>query len=171
MWPILALAYSGEKIISHSLFYTKIMKILCYVLNTVLKVKIRMVKWIWNGCKCVGCLHSWFWGWPGAQLTAAAQNHQEISYCILLARERVKIQIWSSFTECVLLLQHHEVKNHKSNDCKLGTVCFVTTMPTKIKKFTSLQKLPHAGLQYPHFLFIYFLHQCHGPDACVTRNK
>ena len=44
-----------------------------------LKVKTRMVVWVQNECKCVGCLRSWFQGWPGAQLTAAAQSHPEWS--------------------------------------------------------------------------------------------
>ena len=44
-----------------------------------LKVKSsRGTIWAQNECKWAGCLPSWSQGGPGAQLTAAAQNHQRI---------------------------------------------------------------------------------------------
>lgn len=49
----------------------------------------------------------------------------------------------------------------------LGTVCFVTTMSTKIKKFTSLQKLPHAGLQYPSFPLTLFISSYTSIRLCI----
>ena len=60
-----------------SLFYTKMLKISCSLLSNVLKVENRIVVWLQNEGKCVSFLPSWSQGWPGAQLTAAAQITKE----------------------------------------------------------------------------------------------
>ena len=60
-----------------SLFYTKMLKISCSLLSTVLKVENRIVVWLQKEGKCVSFLPSWSQGWPGAQLIAAAQITKE----------------------------------------------------------------------------------------------
>ena len=87
----LTLAYSGQNHLTQSLFYNKIMNISCNVLNTVLRVKNRMVLWVQNGGKYISFLPSILpsnmrkycttYDWPG---------------------ERSKFTIWSMVsTECV----------------------------------------------------------------------
>lgn len=42
---------------------------------------------------------------------ACAQHHTEVSYCILLAQERIKIQFQSMVsTKCILLSHQHKVE-------------------------------------------------------------
>ena len=44
---------------SHQVARVLVLSVSSNVLNTVLKVKNRMVVWVQNGCKCIGCLPLW----------------------------------------------------------------------------------------------------------------
>ena len=66
------------KIIWHKpLFYNKILKILCNVLNIVLKVKNRMIIWVQNCCKCIDCLLSRS-GFPGGSAGKESCNAADL---------------------------------------------------------------------------------------------
>ena len=56
-------------------------------------------------------------------LSATAQHHIRVSYCISQLQKRTKFKIWSIVsTECIMLLhQCFRSKNHKLNHSKLGT--------------------------------------------------
>ena len=60
-----------------------------HVLNTVLKVKNRMVVWVQNGCKCLDWLLSWSLGWLG-NVTAIAQYHERLLDYIALEKITIK---------------------------------------------------------------------------------
>ena len=75
-----------------------------------LKVKTRMVVWVQNESKCVGCLHSWFQGWPGAQPTAARSS----AHCCFPESSRVVQSFWKI---CHMLLGS---KNIKFKNSKYG---------------------------------------------------
>lgn len=67
MFRIFKLAYRLEHDhLAQSLFYNKMLTILCSFLNDALKVKTKMVAWVQNDYKCFGYLSSWSCGWPGA---------------------------------------------------------------------------------------------------------
>ena len=91
-WPTLdmlrtlTLAYSLAKSSNTSLFYNYVLNISYYLLNTILKVKNRMVVWIQNGGKCVGDLPSCSTGWPAAETRCSGP--QWVSYCMSLAWDR-----------------------------------------------------------------------------------
>ena len=93
------------------------------LLNTVLKVKKRIVIWVQNGCKCVDCLPSWSSGWPGAAAHYTAS--QQGSYWIPLATEKIKIPNSkfpfppNVYRFCAIV----KSTNRNSNHCKLGTIC------------------------------------------------
>ena len=74
--------------------------------HTHTKSKKRMVVWVQSECKYVGCLLSWSQGWPGAQLTAVAQNHQGILYHMLLAWGKITFKN-SKYGFYFLLKVHH----------------------------------------------------------------
>ena len=56
----------GQNDITQSLFYNNMLKISCNRLNITLKVKNRVVVWVQNGCKWIGCLPFWSRSWLGA---------------------------------------------------------------------------------------------------------
>ena len=68
-----------------------------------LKVKTRMVVWVQNECKCVGCLRSWFQGWLGAQLTAARNS----AHCCCSESSRMVQSFWNI---CLMLLGWEKIK-------------------------------------------------------------
>ena len=68
-----------------------------------LKVKTRMVAWVQNECKRVGCLRSWFQGWPGAQLTAARSS----AHCCCSESSRMVQSFWNI---CHMLLGWEKIK-------------------------------------------------------------
>ena len=70
-----------------------------------------MVVWVRNGCQCINYLCDSMTDWE-LRLTATAQQHKRLSYCLSLAQEEVKIQSMNS-TECKLLLHHCEVEKFK----------------------------------------------------------
>lgn len=81
-------------------------------MNTMLKVKNRMVVWIQNTYKCTDCLLLWLQGW----LEAAACHcpaFQEKIKCMSLTREKMKMQDSKYGLKCISFSCHHKVENHK----------------------------------------------------------
>ena len=65
---------------------------MCNLLNTVLKVKSRMVAWVQNGCKCVIVYpRDRMVDWE-LQLAATAQHHEGVSCHLSLALEKINVQ-------------------------------------------------------------------------------
>ena len=54
-WPF---SCSSSSPATQNLFYNKMLNVSCNLLNIVLKVKNRMVVWVQNDSKCIGCLPS-----------------------------------------------------------------------------------------------------------------
>ena len=74
-----------------SLFYNQVLNTSRNLLNTVLKVKIRMAVWVQNSSKYTCALPLWPCGWPGPA-AAAAQHHKTVLYCISPAWGNIKLQ-------------------------------------------------------------------------------
>ena len=107
----------GQNYLTQKLFYNK-------VLNISLSFLQSEKQWL-NGCRMVlsvlvvyssDCVADWeLW------LAATAQHHERVSYCILLAQEKIKIQSRVA-TEYMSLLSIAKLKNCKLNCLKLGTI-------------------------------------------------
>ena len=75
-----------------NLFYSKVLNASCNLLNTVLKVKNRVIVWVGNGCKYIGCLPSKSWCSLVAMVLLLLPSIVR-GYCtILSAWEKIKIQ-------------------------------------------------------------------------------
>ena len=82
-----------------------------YLLNIIFKVENRMVVWVQNGFKCVGCYpYDYVADWE-LLLVAAAQHHEKLQQCMLLAQENVRIQNLNMYHSHTIA----KVKNPKSN--------------------------------------------------------
>ena len=74
----------------------------CNLLNTVLKVKDRMVIWVQNGWKCISSLPSWLLG-AAAHCCSCPESRERGLYCISQAGKRSKLKIRNAVsTECEL---------------------------------------------------------------------
>ena len=67
----------GQNDITQSLFYNNMLKISCNRLNITLKVKNRVVVWVQNGCKWIGCLPFWSRSWLGAPAHCCCPTPEE----------------------------------------------------------------------------------------------
>ena len=124
MLRTLKLAYSWAKVSNINPIVHKVLTISCNLLNTVLKVKNRIVLWIQNGCKWVSSLPSWWHGssWWELWFAATIQHHKRVLYSILLAEENqnAKFEGWfllNAYCFCTIVKS-----NCKLNHCKPGTV-------------------------------------------------
>lgn len=78
--------------LTQSLFYDKVLGIACNLLNSVPKVRNRLVVWVQNGSKCIGCLpHDCMADWE-LRLAAVAQHHRRVSYSISPVQEKIRLQ-------------------------------------------------------------------------------
>ena len=138
--------------LTESPVYNKVLTILCKLLNTVLKVKRRIVKQVQNVCKCISysphdCVADW-----ELQLATTAQHHERGSYRILLAWEKIKIRSTISI-KYVLLLHNHKVKkNHKRQKilCNLTQEVEEGNYKCQLLPVTSFRNKDRTG--YAHFL-------------------
>ena len=75
-----------------NLFYSKVLNASCNLLNTVLKVKDRVIVWVGNGCKYIGCLPSKSWCSLVAMVLLLLPSIVR-GYCTILSTwEKIKIQ-------------------------------------------------------------------------------
>ena len=93
-----------------------------------LKVKTRMVVWVQNECKFVGCLHSWFQGWPGAQLTAARSS----AHCCCPESSRMVQSFWKKVQQFHINLNIHLPYNSASYSSVFMLEKWKTYIYTKI---------------------------------------
>ena len=113
---MLTLAYSWEKPpkTKPGLFYSHMLNTSCSLLNTVLKVKNRMV-----ACQLFTLVTVWLTGSCGCRCSASERG----LYHVLLAQEKIKIQ------STVSLTRYHFHTITKSKSCMSyhrmsGTACF-----------------------------------------------
>ena len=106
-----------------SLFYNKVLNFSCSLLNTVLKVKIRVVVWVQKGCECMGCLPSWLHGWLGGHGSWPLLIRREYLLHIAGLRKGQNSQFHVQFllnVYCfctIVKSRNYKLNHHKIGDC------------------------------------------------------
>lgn len=142
-----------------SLFYI-VLNISYNLLNTVLKVKNRIVVWIQNGCKHIDCSPLLSCSWLGAAALCYCLKLWEIILLHITSRgEKSTFKIWVQFLFNVYCFHTTvEWKNHSLNYHKLVTVWLYSCLflPSHLLVFAwYIYELPccvHMYLQILYFL-------------------
>ena len=119
-------ALVGQNLLTPSLFYNEVLNMSCVLLNTILKVKNRMLVWVHNGCVYFSFLPWWPCGELGALLAATALYQDSFAGCTTTPGkdQNLKFKVWVS-----LNVYHFgtivKLKNCESNCCKLGMYVYI----------------------------------------------
>ena len=119
MFKTFTLAHSWANHLTESPYYKKLLNISGSFLNTVVKVKTRMVLWLQKSCKCFPPLAAWSRCWLGT----VAHHHRSMSESLrqqITSLAKGQNSKYSSYWMCTAL--SYSQINYK-NHCKSGTIC------------------------------------------------